>query len=328
MVRAIHAVGPRVRGILFLALTWVFVFALFSYIVEEGRFGTLETFETILRQSTVVGFAAIGMTFIIISAAIDLSVGSMVAFVTVAIAYLMQKVGLSPAFAALGGVAAGALWGTFNGQLVTRLKLSPFIVTLGSFLMIRGFAKWAANNQKIDAPLTWLGDLTQRLRPEQKWMIVPVGVWMLLFAAIIATLILERTVFGRNVVAVGSNEEAARLSGINPGRVRGLVFALGGMFTGFAGLMLFSRLTIGDPTVGAGLELEAIAAVVIGGASLSGGEGTIWGSLIGALIMSTIRSGCSMMGWDTYIQEIITGAIIVIAVAIDRFRHARALKTS
>lgn len=309
-------------------ITWVFVFGLFSVMVEQGRFHTLDNFETILRQSTVVGFAAIGMTFIIISAAIDLSVGSMVAFVTVAVAYLLDRQ-KAPAFlAGLGGIAAGAFWGFFNGQLVTRLRLSPFIVTLGSFLMIRGFAKWAADNQKIDAPITWLSSFTQQLKPAMKWMIVPSGVWMLLVAAIIATIILERTVFGRNVVAVGSNEEAARLSGINPNKVRAWVFTLGGLFTGFAGLMLFSRLTVGDPTVGAGLELEAIAAVVIGGASLSGGEGTIWGSLIGALIMATIRSGCSMMGWDNYIQEIITGAIIVVAVALDRFRHTNALKNA
>ncbi|MBX3120477.1 MAG: ABC transporter permease [Fimbriimonadaceae bacterium] len=316
------------RGILFLALTWVIVFVLFGFLVENGRFLTLGNFETILRQSTVVGFAAIGMTFIIISAAIDLSVGSMVAFVTVAIAYFLDRMGMPVLLAGVAGIGAGAAWGFFNGQIVTRLKLSPFIVTLGSFLMIRGFAKWLAGNQKIDAPLTWIGSLTQQLKPSQKWMLVPYGVWMLIAAAVIATIILERTVFGRNVVAVGSNEEAARLSGINPSRVRAWVFTLGGMFTGFAGLMLFSRLTVGDPTVGAGLELEAIAAVVIGGASLSGGEGTIWGSLIGALIMATIRSGCSMMGWDNYVQEIITGAIIVVAVALDRMRHARALKAA
>ncbi len=322
------SIGPRARGILFLALTWAIVFGLFSFLVEDGKFHTLSNFETILRQSTVVGFAAIGMTFIIISAAIDLSVGSMVAFITVTIAYLMDRKHASPGVAAAGGILAGAFWGFFNGQLVTRLRLSPFIVTLGSFLMIRGFAKWLANNQKIDAPITWLSDLTQQLSAEKRWMIVPTGVWLLIIAAVIATLILERTVFGRSVVAVGSNEEAARLSGINPNRVRAWVFTVGGIFFGFAGLMLFSRLTVGDPTTSAGLELDAIAAVVIGGASLNGGEGTIWGSLIGALIMATIRSGCSMMGWDNYIQEIITGAIIVVAVALDRFRHARALKAA
>jgi ribose/xylose/arabinose/galactoside ABC-type transport system permease subunit len=147
---------------------------------------------------------------------------------------------------------------------------------------------------------------------------------MLIVLAIVASLILNRTVFGRNVIAVGGNEEAARLCGIGVAATRTWVFALGGLFTGLAGLMQFSRLTVGDPTVAQGLELDVIAAVVIGGGSLSGGQRSIAGSLLGAIIMSTIRAGTSQMGLPNWVQEIVTGAIIVVAVALDRWRMTRA----
>jgi ribose transport system permease protein len=216
------------------------------------------------------------------------------------------------------------LAGALNGFLTTRLKVGSFIITLGSLLMIRGIAKGIAHEQKIDAPLTWLSDLLATLGPHQKWMLLPIGVWMLIVLAIVASLILNRTVFGRNVIAVGGNEEAARLCGIGVAATRTWVFALGGLFTGLAGLMQFSRLTVGDPTVAQGLELDVIAAVVIGGGSLSGGQGSIAGSLLGAIIMSTIRAGTSQMGLPNWVQEIVTGAIIVVAVALDRWRMARA----
>jgi ribose/xylose/arabinose/galactoside ABC-type transport system permease subunit len=297
------------------------VFDFFALRAPE-TFPTLSNFETILRQTTIVAFAAIGMTYIIISGAIDLSVGSMVALVTVVIALFLEA--HVPAFGAAAlGISAGLLCGAFNGFLVSKLKVSSFIVTLGGFLLFRGIAKGLADNQKIDAPMTWLADVLATLRPDEKWKVVPPGVWLLIVCAILAALILSKTVFGRNVLAVGGNEEAARLSGINVDRTRIGVFALSGLFVGIAGLMQFSRLTVGDPTVAVGLELDVIAAVVIGGASLSGGEGSIAGSLLGALIMATIRAGCSQIGLDNWVQEIVTGVIIVAAVALDGWRLAR-----
>ncbi|HET6644185.1 MAG TPA: ABC transporter permease [Fimbriimonadales bacterium] len=312
----------KFANLLGLAVAWALVFGLFSFFVPNS-FPTVGNLETLARQTTIVGFAAIGMTYIIISGAIDLSVGSMVALVTVMIAWL-QLLPCPPAVAAIGGIVAGLLAGALNGFLTTRLKVGSFIITLGSLLMIRGIAKGIAHEQKIDAPLTWLSDLLATLGPHQKWMLLPIGVWMLIVLAIVASLILNRTVFGRNVIAVGGNEEAARLCGIGVAATRTWVFALGGLFTGLAGLMQFSRLTVGDPTVAQGLELDVIAAVVIGGGSLSGGQGSIAGSLLGAIIMSTIRAGTSQMGLPNWVQEIVTGAIIVVAVALDRWRMARA----
>ena len=278
--------------------------------------------ETILRQTAIVGFAAIGMTFVIIRGGIDLSVGSIVALSTVVTAWSLQR-GVEPLSAASLGVVAGALCGLVNGLVVNTLRVSPFIVTLGTLLVFRGLAKGLAGEQKIDAPMTWLAGLLARLGPGERWMLVPVGVWLVVAAALVAAWVLRSTIFGRNVVAGGSNEEAAYLAGLPIGRDRVLVFVVAGLFAGLAGLMQFSRLTVGDPTVAQGLELDVIAAVVIGGASLSGGEGSVLGSLIGALIMTVIRAGCSQMGLPDWVQQIVTGAIIVAAVALDRWRTSR-----
>lgn len=310
-----------ISGLLGLVATWALLLTIFS-LWKGVDFVGRGSLETMARQTAIVGFGAIGMTFVIVAGMIDLSAGSVIAFVTVMIAWVL-KGGHSPLFALLVGVLAGAAAGSWNGQLITRLKISPFIVTLGSLLVVRGVAKGVAHDQKIDAPMTWLADILSRLKPDEQWKLLPEGVWLLLVAAVIASFILERTVFGRNVTATGANEEAARLAGIDPQRTRRLVFLLAGAMLGLAGLMQFSRLTVGDPTVAQGLELDIIAATVIGGASLSGGQGTISGSLIGALIMTTIRSGCTQVGLPNWVQEIVTGLIIVIALALDRWRQSR-----
>ena len=259
---------------------------------------------------------------VIISGGIDLSVGSIVALSTVVVAHLLES-GVSPVPAAAAGVGAAALCGLVNGTLITRLRVVPFIVTLGMLLVVRGAAKGLAHEQKIDAPLTWLNELLARLPPERSWMLVPPGVWLMLGLAVVVGIVLQRTVFGRHVFAIGANEEAARLSGVSVNRAKLAVYILGATFAGIAGLAQFSRLTVGDPSVAVGLELEVIAAVVIGGGSLAGGEGSVIGSLVGALIMTVIRSGCSQMGLANWIQEIVTGGIIVVAVALDRLRHRK-----
>ena len=313
-------------NLLGLAVGWLLIFGFFSLKAPE-TFPTLSNLETILRQTTIVAFAAIGMTFIIISGAIDLSVGSMVALVTVVVAWFLERQVPALGAAALG-VSAGLMCGAINGVLVSKLKVSSFIVTLGGFLLFRGIAKGLADNQKIDAPMTWLADVLASLGPNEKWKVVPLGVWLAILASIISALLLSRTIFGRHVQAVGGNEEAARLAGIHVDRTRIMVFAFAGFMVGIAGIMQFSRLTVGDPTVAVGLELDVIAAVVIGGASLSGGEGSIAGSLLGALVMATIRAGCSQIGLDNWVQEIVTGVIIVSAVALDRWRLSRSQTSS
>jgi ribose/xylose/arabinose/galactoside ABC-type transport system permease subunit len=154
-------------------------------------------------------------------------------------------------------------------------------------------------------------------------MIVPVGVWILILLSVVVSVMLRYTRLGRHTFAIGSNEQTARLCGVPVNRVKIWIYTLSGAFAGLAGVMQFARLTVGDPTVAVGLELDVIAAVVIGGGSLSGGEGSILGSLVGALTMSVIRSGCSQMGMSNWVQEIITGIIIIVAVALDRLRHQR-----
>lgn len=302
------------------------VFLLFVVLLATTKgysFADPGNLETILRQTTIVAIAALGMTMIIVSGGIDLSVGAIIALVTVVVAACMQA-GTPPVVAALVGIATGVACGAVNGALVTRLRVVPFIVTLGTMLVVRGVAKGLARDQKIDAPKSWLNELLAKLPPDREWMILPPGVWLLFLLAVGVGGLLLYTRLGRHIFAVGSNEQAARLCGIAVGRVKVSVYVLGGLFAGLAGLMQFSRLTVGDPTGAMGLELPIIAAVVIGGASLSGGEGSILGSLIGALIMQVIQSGCSQMGWPNWVQEIVTGAIIVVAVALDRLRHRKA----
>ena len=303
----------------------VAVVILFSILLAATRglsFADPDNLETILRQTTIVALAALGMTVVIVSGGIDLSVGAIIALATVVIAALLRA-GAPPVVAALGGIAAGVACGALNGALVTRLRVVPFIVTLGTMLVVRGVAKGLAHDQKIDAPASWLTELLARLPASRAWLLFPPGVWLLFVFAVGVGGLLLYTRLGRHVFAVGSNEQAARLCGIAVPRVKLAVYVLGGFFAGLAGLMQFSRLTVGDPTGATGLELNVIAAVVIGGGSLAGGEGSVLGALIGALIMQTIQSGCSQMGWPNWVQEIVTGAIIVVAVALDRFRHRR-----
>jgi ribose/xylose/arabinose/galactoside ABC-type transport system permease subunit len=257
-----------------------------------------------------------------VSGGIDLSVGAIIALATVVIAAVLRA-GAPPVLAALAGIAAGVACGALNGLLITRLNVVPFIVTLGTMLIVRGAAKGVAHDQKIDAPASWLSELLARLPAAREWMLFPPGVWLLFLFALGVGALLLYTRLGRHVFAVGSNEQAARLCGVSVGRVKLAVYVIGGFFAGLAGLMQFSRLTVGDPTGAAGLELNVIAAVVIGGGSLSGGEGSVLGCLIGALIMQVLQSGCSQMGWPNWVQEIVTGAIIIIAVALDRVRHRR-----
>jgi ribose transport system permease protein len=297
------------------------VYCIFAAIAPPS-FSSFRNVELIIRQTTIVGIAALGMTLVIVSGGIDLSVGSVVALVTVVIAWLLQH-DTAPWLAALAGVAAGAACGCFNGLLITRLKVVPFIVTLGTLLLFRGMAKGIANEQKIDAPLSWLNELLAALKPEQTWMVFPPGVWILVLLAVITSLLMRYTRFGLHTFAIGSNEQAARLCGVSITRAKVVIYALSGMFAGIAGVMQFARLTVGDPTVASGLELDVIAAVVIGGGSLAGGEGTILGTMLGALIMTVIRSGCTQMGVSNWVQEIVTGVIIILAVVLDSLRHRK-----
>jgi ribose transport system permease protein len=312
--KALNVLGPFIGLLL--------VIALFTLIPEvQGRFLRFANFKSVATQSVIVALGALGMTLIIISGGIDLSAASSIALSSVITAYAINA-GVAPLLAVLLGVLTGGAVGWANGALVTRLRLIPFIVTLGMMGIARGAAKWIAGNQKIDAPMTWVNELMAK-SPRPSWLLLAPGVWLVILFAVVLAVVLKRTVFGRHVFAIGSNEASARLCGIRTNRVKVLVYGLSGLFCGLSGVMEFSRLTVGDPTVAVGLELDIIAAVVIGGGSLNGGEGSILGTMVGVLIMSFLRNGCTMMGWPNYIQEIIIGAIIVIAVTLDRLRHRK-----
>ena len=301
----------------------ILVIALFSAMPEvQSRFLRVANLKSVATQSVIVALGALGMTLVIIGGGIDLSAASNIALSSVITAYAINA-GLPPLLGLVLGVLTGGLVGFLNGTLITRLKLVPFIITMGMMGIARGVAKWVAHNQKIDAPLTWINELMTK-SPHPPWLVLAPGVWLMILFAVAMAVLLRYTVFGRHVFAIGSNEATARLCGVRTVRTKIMFYAAAGLFCGLAGVMEFSRLTVGDPTVAVGLELDIIAAVVIGGGSLSGGEGSILGSMIGVFIMAFLRNGCTMMGWPNYIQEIIIGAIIVAAVALDQIRHRRA----
>jgi ribose transport system permease protein len=301
------------------ALALVMVVAVFAVLTgEPTHYLSPLNLRIVVSQTVIVALGAIGMTMIVVSGGIDLSVGSAIALTGVVTALGLVD-GWPPALAIAAAVVTGGVIGVTNGALITTLRIVPFIATLGMLGIARGLAKWLANEQTVNAPATWVNDLLLTF-PRQKWLLVPIGVWVTVALAILVAAVLRQTVFGRRVFALGSNEAAARACGIATDRLKLMTYGGAGLLFGLAGVMQMSRLRQGDPTVAIGTELDVIAAVVIGGGSLQGGEGSITGSMVGALIMAFLRNGCQQMGWPNYIQDIIIGAIIVLAVALDRAR--------
>jgi ribose transport system permease protein len=275
----------------------------------------------VLAQTVIVAIGVIGMTLVIVGGGIDLSVGSVIALTGVLCALGLRD-GWPPSIAVLASILLGGLVGLVNALAITRLRVVPFIATLGMLGVARGAAKWLARQTTVNAPATWVNELAVTF-PPVPWMVFAPGVWIALGLAVLMAFVLRRTVFGRRVFALGSSEPAARACGIAIDRLKLAIYAAAGLLFGLAGVMQMSRLRQGDPTVANGTELDVIAAVVIGGGSLSGGEGSILGSMVGALVMAFLRNGSQQMGWPTYVQEILIGVIIVVAVAVDRWRHAQ-----
>jgi ribose transport system permease protein len=276
-------------------------------------------FKMILTQTVIVAIGAMGMTLVIVSGGIDLSAGSVVALCSVVTAKLIEQGHGFAAVLALT-VLAGALAGLANGGIITAVRMMPFIVTLGMMGIARGISKWLANNQTVnpEQPLESVNSLMDNSQSPLTFFPLPDGVWLALGLAVVMAVVLRSTVFGRYVFAIGSNEDTARLCGIRVNFNKVVIYALAGAFFGLAGVMQFSRLTQGDPSVAIGLELQIIAAVVIGGASLSGGAGSIPGSVIGAFMMACLANGSSIKDWPNYMQEIIIGVVIILAVAMDK----------
>jgi ribose/xylose/arabinose/galactoside ABC-type transport system permease subunit len=297
------------------------VVALFSAL-RPRQFPTAANVEIMLLQTAVVGTAALGMTLVIVSGGIDLSVGSQIALATVGLATLLAH-GWSPLAAAGAVVMLGGLCGVVIGGLVTGLRLSPFIVTLGMWGGLRGAAKGLANETIVVAPVTWLNDLLTALPPDRTWALVPAGVWLTIALAAVVAVLLRFTILGRHIVAIGSNEQTARLCGVEVTQTKLAVYTLASGLAAVAGVLQYAYLTVGDPTTASGMELDIIAAVVIGGGSLAGGQGSVFGTLVGAVIMTVVANGCTKLDLPNWVQEIVTGLIIVSAVALDRFRQPR-----
>ncbi|HKB55958.1 MAG TPA: ABC transporter permease [Lacunisphaera sp.] len=300
----------------------ILVIGLFSLPTETREsFLTYNNFKIILTQTVIVAVAALGMTLIIVSGGIDLSAGSVIALTSVIGALLIQH-GWGPVPVLLAVVAAGGVIGLLNGAAIAGLRVTPFIITLGTLCIWRGQAMGLADDQTINYDASPINGWMTTADPFSKTL--PVGVWVTLVLAVLTSVLLRDTIFGRHLFALGSNEVAARYSGVRVTRLKVLAYTVAGGFFGLAGLFQLSRLRQGDPTVAVGLELDIIAAVIIGGASLSGGVGTVLGSMIGALTMAVLRNGSLQMGWSNSVQLRIIGAVIIVAVFLDRLRQGRA----
>jgi len=290
-------------------------------------FLTSENMGGILLATAVNGVLALGVTFVIINGGIDLSVGTVMTLSAVMTAQVMIIWQQPLLVGILAGLLTGALCGTANGFMVTKMKIPPFVATLGMLYITKGLSLVVAQLKPIyfnDVPLfnqiamnSILGSIVPALDPIKNVVLVFFG------AAIVAAFILGKTVLGRYTFALGSNIEATRLSGVNVDRWQTAVFMLCGLFAGLAGVIIGARLNSAQPALGAGYELDAIAAAVIGGTSLSGGEGSILGTIIGALFIATLANGLRVMGVQQEWQIVVTGTVLVLAVFLDRFLKQR-----
>ena len=285
--------------------------------IASPHFLTNTNLSSVVRQTAVINIMALGMTLIIVSGGIDLSVGAILAMGGL-FGTMMMQAGQPVLVGVAVGLLTGCLCGFVNGTLVTRLKINPFIVTLGTMGIIRGLTLLISNGlpvHQIPKDFSYLG--------EGMLLGVPFVLWLLVICALAVHVILEHTRLGRYAFAIGSNPDAAYYAGIPVNFHTVAVYSICGMLTGLAGMIEASRLMTGQPTAGQGYELQAIAAVVIGGGSLRGGEGTVLGTLVGAFIMGLLANGSDLLGISPYLQQAIIGAVIILAVTVDELRKRK-----
>ncbi|WP_416147613.1 ABC transporter permease subunit [Salipaludibacillus sp. HK11] len=272
----------------------------------------------VLRQVSINALIAFGMTFVILTGGIDLSVGSILALSGAVSATLMAS-GFDPILSMIIGLIVGALLGAFNGIVIAKGKVAPFIATLATMTIYRGLTLMFTDGR----PVTGLGDsVTFEMLGKGYFFGVPVPAMTMMISFLVLYLILKKTTFGRRVYAVGGNEEASILSGIKVDRIKIYVYSLTGFLSAMAGIILTSRLNSAQPTAGAMYELDAIAAVVLGGTSLTGGRGWIVGTLIGALIIGVLNNGLNLLGVSSFFQQVVKGSVILLAVLLDRKKNA------
>ncbi|WPE23725.1 ABC transporter permease [Shinella zoogloeoides] len=300
---------------------------LIGFSLASPNFFQVSNIMAILQATSVNGVLAVGVTMIIITGGIDLSIGTLMTFCAVMTGVVLTWAGMPLPFGVLAAIGTGAFCGFVSGGLVARMKIPPFIATLGMMLVLKGLSLIVTGTKPIyfnDTPgftLIAQGSLIGQFVPAFP---VPNGVLVLFIVAGVTSWILSRTVLGRYTFALGSNEEAVRLSGVNTNFWKIAIYTLSGAICGIGGLLIASRLNSAQPALGLGYELEAIAAVVIGGTSLAGGRGTILGTLIGALIMSVLTNGLRVLSVAPEWQTVVTGAIIIIAVYADQMRRREA----
>ncbi len=302
------------------------LFVILLSVLTQGSFLQTQNLINVIRQVSAIGVIATGMTFVIIIKGIDLSVGSVLAVSAVVSASLAQSpkasvimypgLQLPVIIAVLAGLLAGMLLGLINGSLIAGFGIPPFIATLGMMTAARGMANLYTNGRpvsRLQDGFNWIG--------QGDFLWIPVPIWILLIVAVAAHIALNFTRFGRHTYALGGNEQAARVSGINLSRVTVVIFALAGLLAGLAGIMLAARTGSGNPTLGTGIELDAITATVIGGTSFNGGIGTIWGAIVGALIIGVINNGMDLLNISPFMQQVVKGTIIVLAIIIDERKN-------
>jgi inositol transport system permease protein len=290
------------------------VFGIICLIISliTPQFLTVSNWTIIITQVSINALLAFGVTFVIITGGIDLSLGSIVAVTGVTSAMLAHPDSYPVLIPILMGLLAGLLMGAFNGFIITKSKIAPFIVTLGTMTIGRGLALILSDGR----PVSNLSDSFNYLGSGTV-LGIPVLILIFIFVFAICSIILSKTILGRYIYAIGGNEQAARASGINIDRVKLSVYSISGLLAGLAGILLASRITTGQPNAGAGFELDAIAAVVIGGTSTTGGRGSMAGTLIGVLLIGVINNGLDLLNVTSYYQQVVMGIIIIGAVVLD-----------
>ncbi|WP_297990712.1 ABC transporter permease subunit [Anoxybacillus sp.] len=300
----IKKLGPLV-GLLLLCIVLTFL---------SDSFFTLDNWLNILRQVSINALIAFGMTFVILTGGIDLSVGSVLALSSAFAAGLMAN-GMNGVFSMMIGISAGLAMGALNGVIITKGRVAPFIATLATMTIFRGATLVYTEGR----PITGFSDeLAFQMIGRGYFLGISVPVVLMLVAYVLLYVVLKKTTFGRHTYAIGGNEEATRLSGIRVDRLKIWIYSLTGGLAALAGLILTSRLNSAQPTAGTAYELDAIAAVVLGGTSLSGGRGWIFGTLIGALIIGVLNNGLNLLNVSSFYQQVIKGVVILLAVILDR----------
>jgi ribose transport system permease protein len=308
--------GVKHKEIIGLLISLVALSALLSFLTPHFLDGT--NLANIGRQISINTIIAIGMTYVIISGGIDLSVGSILAVVSVLVASLMKNYGLDMYTAILAGLIVGGLMGLVNGLIVSNLKIPPFIATLGMMTIARGIAFVYTDAYPISgfpSSFTFIG--------QGKIFSIPLPIIITVLAIVIGIFILKNTIIGNHIFGLGNNEESARLAGINIKKTQLFIYTFCGFMTAISGIIVTSRLDSGQPNIGVSYELDAIAAVVLGGTSLSGGKGSIMGTVFGALIIGVLNNGMNLLNVSPYYQLIVKGLVILLAVGMNTMRERK-----